>query len=236
MRRGASAPTPTITSPICSRSPRTVKSRSSSPGWRRASARDAHDPNLDDAGIGGVDEASFRLYPLRGDSLPAAPNFGQGVRRQRRALALESDIAADVTPERIGVDPVRPQTRAVRPSLRDYAVAELLYRASGHRPRSFTPHSPCCLTGATTAVQTVRPDRGQRRQGADRVSRRHRVPRPREGSDHRRWARGPALRHPLDLEGRSARVTSVQLANRAAAARLAANAVLAATPLPPVNV
>jgi hypothetical protein len=93
-------------------------------------------PNLDDANLAGVDEAAFRCYPLRGDSLArCAQLWDRKVGGHGYKLALDPDVASYIAAERLGSDPVRAQAQDVRPSLRDYRVASLMYRAPG-RPHA----------------------------------------------------------------------------------------------------
>jgi hypothetical protein len=93
-------------------------------------------PNIDTAGLAGVDEASFRCYPLRGDSLArCAQLWDRKVGGHGYALALDPDVAAHIAAERIGLVPVRAEAQAAHPSMRDYAVASLMYHAPG-RPHA----------------------------------------------------------------------------------------------------
>jgi hypothetical protein len=93
-------------------------------------------PNLDGLGLKGVDENSFRCYPLRGDSLArCAQLWDRKLGGHGHLLALDPDVAAYIAAERIGADPVREKAQAARPSLRDYAVASLMYHAPG-RPHA----------------------------------------------------------------------------------------------------
>jgi hypothetical protein len=93
-------------------------------------------PNLDHSKLEGVDEASFRCYPLRGDSLArCAQLWDRKIGGHGHVLALDPDVAAYIAAERLGVEPVRPRARAAEPSLRDYKVAWLMYHAPG-RPNA----------------------------------------------------------------------------------------------------
>jgi hypothetical protein len=90
-------------------------------------------PNLDEAGLDGVDEAAFRCYPLRGDSLArCAQLWDRKLGGHGHVLSLDPDVAARIASDRIGLEPVRAAARAAHPSPRDYAVASLMYRAPGH--------------------------------------------------------------------------------------------------------
>jgi hypothetical protein len=87
-------------------------------------------PNLDELALPGVDEDSFRCYPLRGDSLARCSQlWGEKLGGSwRQLLHLDPDRAAAIAAERIGGTPVRPAARAEEASVRDHAVAELMYR------------------------------------------------------------------------------------------------------------
>jgi hypothetical protein len=90
-------------------------------------------PNLDEDGPSGVDEHSFRCYPLRGDSLArCAQLWDRKLGGNGHFLALDPDVAAHIAAERLGVEPVREDARKVTPSSRDYRVAAVMYHAPGH--------------------------------------------------------------------------------------------------------
>jgi Calcineurin-like phosphoesterase len=90
-------------------------------------------PNLDEQGPPGVDEDSFRCYPLRGDSLArCAQLWDRKIGGHGHVLALDPDVAACIAAERIGVEPVRKAARRASPSSRDRRVAWLMYHAPGH--------------------------------------------------------------------------------------------------------
>jgi hypothetical protein len=88
-------------------------------------------PNLDEAGIEGVDEGSFRCYPMRGDSLARCAQLWDLKLGGHGVLSLDPDTAARIAADRISAEPVREAAREARPSRRDRAVAELMYRAPG---------------------------------------------------------------------------------------------------------
>lgn len=88
--------------------------------------------NLDHAGLDGVDEASFRCYPLRGDSLARCAQLWDRKLGGRTHLALDPDVAARIAADRIAVEPARQDAREARPTMRDNAVASLMYHAPGH--------------------------------------------------------------------------------------------------------
>jgi hypothetical protein len=93
-------------------------------------------PNLDHNGVEGVNEDAFRCYPLRGDSLArCAQLWDKKLGGHGRILSLDPDVAAYIAAERIGLESVRRGARDARPSLRDYKVADLMYRAPG-RPHA----------------------------------------------------------------------------------------------------
>ena len=93
-------------------------------------------PDLDQAGTPGVDEASFRCYPLRGDSLARCSQlWGDKLGPPwRRLLTLDPDHAAAIAGERSGATPVRPAARGIEISDHERVVASLMYRLP-RRPR-----------------------------------------------------------------------------------------------------
>jgi Calcineurin-like phosphoesterase len=91
-------------------------------------------PNLDEDGPPGVDEDSFRCYPLRGDSLARCAQLWDRKLGGTHLLTLDPDVAAYIAAERLGMVPVRATARTKRPSRRDRRVAALMYRLPGHPP------------------------------------------------------------------------------------------------------
>jgi hypothetical protein len=85
-------------------------------------------PNLDRAQLPGVDEESFRCYPLRGDSLARCSQLWSKKLGVAGLLALDPDDAAQIAARRIGLKPVRLRAHARLPSQRSLATAEVMYR------------------------------------------------------------------------------------------------------------
>jgi hypothetical protein len=90
-------------------------------------------PHLDEVDLPGVDEASFRCYPLRGDSLARCSQlWGDKLGGAwRRLMMLDPDSAAAIAADRLGDAPVRPAARNAEGSVREHVVAELMYRLPG---------------------------------------------------------------------------------------------------------
>jgi hypothetical protein len=86
--------------------------------------------------VNGVDEADFRCYPLRGDSLSAYSRvvdhrlfLGLG------AVYIPPDEAAALMGERLGIEPSRPTDRHRRPRRRKELVARLPFLRTPRRIR-----------------------------------------------------------------------------------------------------
>jgi hypothetical protein len=89
-------------------------------------------PNIDLARLPGVDEDSFRCYPLRGDSLARFSQLWSKKLGAAATLALDPDEAGQIAARRIGLKPVRLRPRTRSPSQQSLKIAELMYRLPGH--------------------------------------------------------------------------------------------------------
>jgi hypothetical protein len=86
-----------------------------------------------------VEEADFRCYPLRGDSLSRySVLYGRKVRwlGLRRFVEIDANVAAKIIGKRIGVDPTRPEARNAHVTRRDKIAAGILLRLPGRGRRA----------------------------------------------------------------------------------------------------
>jgi hypothetical protein len=103
---------------------------------------ETHDiPNLDHTELQGVEEATFRCYPLRGDSLSRFSQlYGRKLWLPMRLLFIAPDVAAAIVGQRLGIEPTRPAAREIEISLRARLAARILYWLPGRGRR--TLHLP----------------------------------------------------------------------------------------------
>jgi hypothetical protein len=87
-------------------------------------------PNLDEQKLAGVDESSFRCYPLRGDSLSRFSQLWSRklVGKILGARFIEPDVAAAIVAERLRLEPTRPAGKGVEVSEAARRAADALFR------------------------------------------------------------------------------------------------------------
>jgi hypothetical protein len=92
-------------------------------------------PNLDGTGLGGMSEAKFRCYPLRGDSLSRFSQLyaRKLIPRLLGARFIEPDMAAAIVGERLGMTPTRAGARETEVSGEARAAADVLFRLPTRR-------------------------------------------------------------------------------------------------------
>jgi Calcineurin-like phosphoesterase len=87
-------------------------------------------PNIDKTDLKGVSEASFRCYPLRGDSL----SFYSGLWNEkfRGDWIIEPEQAAAYMAERLGIEPTKGEAKGVRLSDETRRKARRVFPLPGH--------------------------------------------------------------------------------------------------------
>jgi hypothetical protein len=97
-----------------------------------------HDiPNLDRTELSGVEEAAFRCYPLRGDSLSRFSQlYGRKLWLPSRLAFVAPDVASAIVGGRLGLEPTRPSARDVKVTPRARLAARILYWLPGRGRRA----------------------------------------------------------------------------------------------------